>query len=132
MRTFRQYNKFVSSFKPNPKPEKAEKKPKKGLSYKRKNTGEKEIFESIFAERPHFCQICFTPIGDPVPTNFPHILPKGQNKYPKFKLNPDNILLSCCDCHFLLDHARKSIINSPDWAWVFELEDTLKERYKTL
>jgi hypothetical protein len=128
MTYFRTFQKLNNA---DPKPEKVVK-PKKGLTYKRKATGEKEIFEQIWNERPHFCQICFTPIGEATPSNFPHILPKGQNKYPKMKLDKQNILLGCEDCHVLWDNKRKSILQHPDWQWVFELEECLKEKYKLL
>ena len=121
----------MTQFRPHPKPEKKVKE-KKGLSYKRKPTGEKEIFEQIYAERPHVCQVCGCGLGEVGPSNFPHVLPKGQNKYPKMKLDKQNILLSCPDCHFMWDNARSQCIGDKDWDWVFELEACLKDKYKLL
>ena len=132
MRSFIQYNKFVAKFRPNPKPEKFEKAPKKGLSYKRKNTGEKEIFLEIWDERPHFCQVTFEPLPEARPIFFLHVLPKAQNKYPKFKLKKENIILGSETTHYNWDHNRKAILNDPDYAWLFELEESLKEQYKKI
>lgn len=114
----------------DPKPEKVEKK-KVPYRYSKKPTGEREVFEKIWAERPHCCQVTFEPIPG-TPTNFAHVLPKGMNKYPKFKLNPQNIILMSEGSHYLWDHNRKAILNDPDWTWVFELEASLKEQYKLL
>lgn len=128
MRNFIKMN-LAARFRPDPKPEKAIKEKKK-YSYKKKTTGEKEVFLKIWSERPHFCQICFTPIGEPSPSNFMHVLAKGQNKYPLFKLNPQNIILGCYECHVLFDHHKKEIQNNQSWKWVFELELSLKQQYK--
>jgi 5-methylcytosine-specific restriction endonuclease McrA len=125
------FRNFIKLNNSDPKPEKVIKEKKK-YSFKKKPTGEKDVFEKIFAERPHFCQVCFTPIGEATPSNFPHVLPKAMNKYPKFKLNPANILLACEDCHVKWDHKRKSIESNIDWQWVFHLEQKLKEEYKLL
>lgn len=119
-------------FRPNPKPEKVVKEKKKGLSYKRKATGEKELFLEIWNERPHYSQISFEPLGEPSPINFLHVIPKGMNKYPKFKLNKQNIVLGTDEEHYLWDHNRKAIENNPEWKWMFELEASLKEQYKNL
>jgi hypothetical protein len=123
------FRNFIKLNNADPKPEKVIKE-KKSYSFKKKPTGEKEVFEKIWAERPHFCQICFTPIGEASPTNFMHVLAKGLNKYPKFKLNPQNILLACSDCHHIWDHARHKV--NQFFNWVFELESSLKEQYKKL
>ena len=125
------FRNFVKLNNQDPKPEKIEK-VKKSYKFKKKATGEKELFLKIWEARPHFCQICLTPIPEATPSNFPHILPKGLNKYPKFKLNEDNILLSCEDCHHKWDNQRYSITTHPDWTWVFLKEDHLKRQYKHL
>lgn len=129
MRNFIKQN-LASRFRPDPKPEKIIK-PKKKYSFKKKPTGEKEVFEKIWAERPHFCQICFTPIPEPTPSNFMHVLAKGLNKYPKFKLNPQNIVMACSDCHHIWDNARHKA-NAPEWKWVHELELSLKQQYSKI
>ena len=121
---------FAGKIFGDPKPEKVVK-AKVQYKYKRKNTGEKELFLEIWSERPHFCQRCFTPIPEPSPIHFAHVLAKGFNKYPKFKLEKFNILLFCPDCHHIWDYARHKA-SSTDWQWVHKLEAKLKEDYKRL
>ncbi len=119
------------TFRPDPKPEKKIK-VKKQYRYVKKATGEKAVFEEIWNERPHISQISGEPIIDPTPTNFLHVLPKAQNKYPLFKLNKQNIILGTEDNHYDWDHNRAGIQNDPAWQWVFELEASLKEQYSKL
>lgn len=118
-------------FTPDPKPEKKEK-AKKPYRYKRKPTGEKQVFEEIWNERPHKSQISGDPIHEAYPIYFLHVLPKAQNKYPKLKLEKQNIVLGTADEHYDWDHNRKAIENDPKWKWMFELEASLKEKYKSL
>ncbi len=115
-------------FTPDIKPEKVVKE-KKVYQYKRKATGEREIFDAIWKERPHKSQITGDPIHEPAPINFLHVLAKGQNKYPKYKLLKDNIVIGTDDDHFMWDNARHLIVDNKDWAWMFELESELKARY---
>lgn len=69
-------------------------------------TGEKIVFEMIWEERPHICQVT----GDPIHTFdvwcFMHILSKGA--YPKFKLRKDNILLVAKYVHTEYDDGDRS------------------------
>lgn len=110
---------------------KAEEKKKK-YKYKPKNTGQSVVFEQIWNTRPHKSQISGEPIYDATPSNFMHILAKGQNKYPKFILLKENIVLATAEEHFLWDNMRYKVINDEKWQWVFEKEKELKERYKKL
>lgn len=128
MRNFVKLN--CKTFRPDPKPE-GKKKEKKPYRYKRKATGEKEVFDIIWKERPHASQISGTKIKEPKPINFLHVLPKAQNKYPKFKLLKQNIVLGTDEEHHIWDHNRKSVENDPKWKWMFELEASLKAKYPT-
>ena len=119
------------TFRPDPKPEKVIKK-KKQYQWKKKPSGEKEIFLEIWEERPHHSQISGEPIHEATASNFMHVLPKAQNKYPLFKLNKQNIVLATDEEHFLWDNMRYKIINDPKWQWVFQLETSLKKQYKEL
>lgn len=119
-----------STFNPQPKFEKVIK-IKKGLSYKKKPTGEKDIFEKIFEERGPYSQISGAFLGEYNVSFFAHILPKGQNKYPHFKLIPENIILMTIDEHHCWDNARHKCIDL-QWNWIYFLENTLKEKYKIL
>ena len=119
-----------NTFNPQPKPQKVIK-PKKGLSYKKKPTGEKEIFEKIWEERGPYSEISNEHLGEFCIAYFAHILPKGQNKYPKFKLEPLNICIMSFDQHHLWDNDRSKCAG-PEWRWLHEEEDILKERYAEL
>ena len=69
---------------------------------KRKNTGEKEVFEEIRNERPHYCTICSKYITEAQARCFAHLLAKGM--YPKYRLNKNNIAFVCSVfCHLYLD-----------------------------
>ncbi len=116
-------------FTPDLKPDKVIK-PKKVYQYKRKATGEGVLFDEIWKERPHKSQISGDPIHEPAPINFMHVLAKGQNKYPKFKLLKENIVLVTDEEHFQFDNARHEIVDDKDWIWIFLLEAELKKRYK--
>ncbi len=83
------YVKLTSgTFKPCPKPEKVIKE-KKAYKFKKKPTGEKNLFEKIWEERGPYSEISGQYLGEFNICYFAHILPKGKNKYPLFKLRPD-------------------------------------------
>lgn len=63
----------------------------------RKPTGEKAVFEQIWAERTHHCEVCKVSIQEATASNFSHLLPKGT--YPDFRLDKRNIILKCEACH---------------------------------
>lgn len=132
MRNFIQYNKFISRFKPDPKPEKSEKKKSKGISYKRKNTGELPLMLEIWEERGPHSQVSGEYLGEFNVCFMAHILPKGQNKYPKFKLKKENIIIMSLDEHYQWDHLRKQVLTLPEWKWVIELELSLKQQYNEI
>ena len=118
-----------NAFRPDPKPERVLKQ-KKRYKFIKKATGEKEVFKMIWDERPHRSQISGKVISEATPTNFLHVLPKAKNKYPEFKLLKQNIVLGTAEEHRLWDEERESIRDNPKWQWVFELEETLKDKYK--
>lgn len=70
--------------------------------YKRKNTGEKQIFLQIWEERAHVCENCGKPLGS-VPKNFMFSHTKAKSVDPSRRLDKDNIRLLCWDCHYSLD-----------------------------
>ena len=74
------------------------KKPKKVKRYKKKATGEREMFLEIWDEREHICVHCGKNLGDePKAHYFSHIKPKGL--HPKLRLVKNNIELLCMECH---------------------------------
>lgn len=60
-----------------------------------------QLFNSIWEERPHVSELTGKPLlprGHPQwHWQFLHVLPKGS--YPKWKLNPDNIMLGLPEEH---------------------------------
>lgn len=70
--------------------------------YKRKKTGERDLFLQIWNERDHVCENCGMKLGN-TPKNFmfSHIKPKSIE--PKMRLDKNNIRLLCWDCHYSLD-----------------------------
>lgn len=126
--------KYVSlkcnTFKSDLKPEKV-KKVKKKYYFKKKPTGEKEMFENIWEERGPYSQIDGSFLGEFNISLFAHILPKGQNKYPKFKLNSDNCYLMNIIQHHNWDNARHKC-TGPEWDLLYQKEAILKEQYKIM
>ena len=102
-------------------------------------TGEKKIFEQIYDRYNGRCQVTglFIPKSIVRPSNFMHILAKGMNKFYRFKLNPDNILLVQEKIHTIFDHGCiEDIVNELDqghkWWLVIEKYDELYKEYSEL
>ena len=66
-------------------------------------TGEGVLFAALINTRPHVSFISGLPIPDISYQNCAHILPKGQNKYPRYKLLDRNIVFLTMQEHFLYD-----------------------------
>ena len=107
---------------------------KKKYVWKRELSGEGALFTAIANTRPHYDFVTKEYLGEELgPVNFIHVLAKGQNKYPLFKLLDKNIVLGSYDTHYLWDNGlRSELILLPEWASMFELEAELKEEYKQL
>lgn len=98
------------------------------IKYKRKPTGELEVFKSIWSERPHFSQVSGKFLGDDLNVSFfSHILPKSH--YKRFRLNKQNIVLKTEEEHFKWENQSWKLKDLPEWQWVFELKQSLKEQY---
>jgi len=79
---------------------------KKPYVYKRKETGEWNLFLAIWAVRDHACTNCGIFLGDiPQPHFFSHIKSKGA--HPELRLEPKNINLLCFECHREYDQGTK-------------------------
>ena len=117
-------------FTPDLKPEKVIK-PKTAYKFKKKPTGEKDIFDKIWSEREHVSEINGEPLGEFNVFFFAHILPKGKNKYPHFKLREDNTCLMTIAQHHNWDNARHKC-TGPEWNWLYEKEASLKDEYAIL
>lgn len=104
--------------------------------YKRKKTGELELFLSIW-EKQRF-PVSFLS-GKELKkfdvSNFAHVLNKKD--YPNFRLNEDNIILLTTMEHFLFDmgteSARKEYAKKHhcDWDKIMKLKANLKDKYET-
>jgi hypothetical protein len=92
-----------------PKPEKVLKEKKKYV-YKRKTTGEKDLFLRIWNTRKHFCTNCGVSLGkEPKVGYFSHIKSKGA--HPELRLDESNISLLCIICHSAYDQGTKEQFN---------------------
>lgn len=109
---------------------------------KHEPTGEKDVFHAVLDnlnDEPTRCFVCQTPIALVTHNNFAHVLPKG--KYPRFRLNPDNVVLLCHrfvavdgnpGCHYLLDMTPNSELKGEGWDRLFALKERLKQEYSKL
>lgn len=120
---------FASKYKQTIGDPKPEKEPKKQW---KKPTGEQQVFQRIIRTRKLESFVSGTPIANPKPINFAHVLPKGQNQYPEFKLLDTNIQLLTEDEHHDWDHNRSSLVEKPEWHGMFVLEEYLLELYNTM
>ena len=117
-------------FNPQPKPTPSGKKPKKPLKrsaikYKRKKTGELDLFKEIWSERPHACSCCNSPLGNELqPIFFSHLLAKST--YPKYRLDKRNIWLKCPTCHTQWETGDRS---QPKFKKASEEAFKLKQEY---
>lgn len=117
-----------TTFNPQPKV-KTIKKKKAPYRYKKKPTGELPLFQKIWEERGPYSQVNDEHLGEFNICFFAHILPKGQNKYPEFKLKPENIILMSFEQHHNWDNARYKCIDQ-QWDKIHSLEESLKKEYK--
>lgn len=97
--------------------------------YKKKATGEREVFEVIWNERKHVSFVSGQPLRNEAKAwFFAHVLPKST--YPRFRLLPKNIVLLTFDEHYEWDNGdRDKLRKDPKWNAMFALEAELKELY---
>jgi len=108
-----------------------EKKKSKSASVFNSELSELDIYNEIWSERVHRSEVS----GEPLPPKghklwhwcFSHILPKGS--YGKFKYDKRNIILKTPSEHILYENHKHKIRHLPEWKWVFELEEALKQEY---
>jgi len=115
------------------KPKKVYKQLKKSpITYKRVPTGELQLMQSMWESmKEHISFINGEPIYKFSVSNFSHVLPKAENRYPLFKLYEPNIKLITYNQHFLWDNgSRDDLRKLPEWDKMFELEEELKQEYK--
>lgn len=98
----------------------------------RKATGEKVLFDLIFAEREKVSEVSGKPLimdkSHPMfYWQFSHILPKGL--YPKFRHLKMNIKLVLPEEHEHWENRRNLLKGLPEWSWVFDRYEQLKQKY---
>jgi len=99
-------------------------------------TKEMEMFIYIWQNSPHVSEISGKPIQFH-PGVFMHVLAKGLNQFPYYRLNPENIMLGTKQEHFLIDQGtkegrKKYEINNPpaDFSKFFDKVEKLKKEYQ--
>ena len=120
----------ATKFKADPKPEKVIK-GKKPMEAKKKPSGEAVLFKAVWETRKHKSFITGEDLGqDGYPWHFAHVLPKKG--YPEFRLLDRNIVLLTQEQHSKWDQGlRSELMLRPEWKKMFELEEKLKEEYKS-
>lgn len=109
-------------------------------------SGQVEVFRMLWEERSRISFISGEKLDRYHGTEFwfslfAHVLPKAQNKYPKFKMYKKNIVLLTPDEHHLFDNGTKDMRQKyveemaekgvkVDWQKLFDLEEDLKLEYK--
>lgn len=91
-----------------------------------------EMFRWIWLNRPHVSYISGQPIQDDVRC-FAHVLSKAINRYPHFRLNPDNVVLLTPFEHGLWDAGTKCDREEypGDFAALETLAQSLREQYES-
>jgi hypothetical protein len=107
---------------------------------KTKKTGERALFESLWETRTKVSYLSGKDLSrtpDFLMLNiFAHVLPKG--KYPKYRLNAENIIFLDPDEHYLLDFGTEdqrekyAKENNCSWEDIYRLAEKLKKEYNRL
>ncbi len=101
--------------------------------YIKKATGEIDIFRELADERGHRSEISDEPIARLTPSNFIHVLAKGQGKFPLFKTYKKNIVIGTAREHTSYDQGNVAeLMANPMWDRFFKLRDELLDEYKAL
>ena len=135
-------------FRPDPKPPKKEKKKKQFIKNKRFNDRfdypttwgfltEPVMNEYLWSIRDHISFLTGKRIRKPDAEVFAHVLPKALNRYPKYRLNPENLIFLTREEHYLLDHGnsdqRKKYQKKHNCSFdkINKLYERLKKEYNT-
>ena len=97
---------------------------------------EMDMYVWIWQNRDHVSWLTGRPIQFH-PTCFLHVLAKGLNKYPHYRLNPDNVILGTYEEHNLIDNGDQDKLDrykkeNPNFAIeaLHEKENKLKAEYQ--
>lgn len=96
------------------------------------------MFQEIWATRPHVSEVSGKKLLPPSHSlwhwQFAHILSKGA--YPRYKVNPDNIVMITPEEHHLFDFQTHKLIDKATghvldkaWQWVFDKAERLRQQY---
>lgn len=115
-----------SAEKNKDKPKKVQKQLKRtAIVYKRKASGEGEMFLKIWSERKHICSCCDKKLGDELNVSYmSHLLSKGA--YPSLRLDERNIMIKCTECHYEYGNGNK---NQEKFKVANEITDKLRLEY---
>ena len=97
----------------------------KPMKKRRNLSGEKALFQRLWDERPHRCEVCHDPIQEAMAGNFSHLLPK--NAYPDYRLDERNVIIMDMKCHNLWHQKYDKLHDVPNWAWVVNIYLALKK-----
>lgn len=99
----------------------------KEYRYTRKPTGELALFEALLAARGRKSEISGVMLNGFDVRWFSHILTKAA--YPKYRLYDKNIVIKTADEHIMWETQKHKLKDLPEWDWVFEREQELKQSY---
>jgi hypothetical protein len=97
----------------------------------KKPTGEKALFEALWATRSHVSFVSGKRVG-PIAHTFAHCIPKGL--YPKFKLYDKNIVFLTPEEHYEFDFGTEESQRKlgGDWDKLYILREELLKEYRKL
>lgn len=88
----------------------------------------REFFLDIWREREHYSFVSGVFLGhEPLTYFFSHVLSRGA--YPEASKDPDNIVFMTLSEHHDWEFRRHKLVGLPEWVKVFELADSLREKY---
>ncbi len=89
---------------------------------------EKDLFLTIWGERPHFSCVSGDYLGEEAEVHFfSHLLGKGA--FPAFQLLKQNIVLMSLSEHALWDFQTDKARKDPRFDWIFQYAEMLKKIY---
>ena len=111
-----------------PKPKTASKIIKNSI---KKPTGEKALFEALWATRPHVSFVSGERV-EPIAHTFAHCIPKGL--YPKSRLYDKNIVFLTPQQHYEFDFGTEESQRKlgGDWDKLYTLREELLKEYREL
>ena len=122
----------MREWRADPKPPPKEKK-KSTWNYKKKPTGERDLFVKMYNEGQRTSWISGQPLLPPDHPFFhhqwEHVLPKGS--YKQFRLTRDNIVPMTVEEHHLITNDPIKVKDKPEWKKYFELKEALRKIYPT-